>query len=278
MAVRSLRYNTFLGRSWKGARFVTDRDALAFCEAAQIYDRNQQKAIVDLVRSLKTAGLWTKMKAIYPFIGGTATSHKWNLKDPRDVDAAFRLTFSGGWTHSSTGAKPNGTNGYADTYLIGINQLQLNSAAVSIYINTNILGTFMIDLCDQDTARKIYLSAYFNTQGVGPNGIIAQLHNSGFPGGIANGDARGFYLSSRTGSATWGVYKNNNKVATRTDVAVVDRQPTKSILLGGNSIFSAEYSSREQSFATIGDGLTDSDASNLYTIVDLFQKRLGRAV
>ena len=54
------------------------------------------------------------MKALYPFVGGTATSHKFNLKDPRDLDAAFRLQFNGGWTHNSNGVTPNGTNGYAD--------------------------------------------------------------------------------------------------------------------------------------------------------------------
>jgi hypothetical protein len=31
------------------------------------------------------------MQAIYPFIGGTAYSHKFNLKDPRDTDAACQF-------------------------------------------------------------------------------------------------------------------------------------------------------------------------------------------
>jgi hypothetical protein len=39
-----------------------------------------------------------------------------------------------------------------------------------------------------------------------------------------------------------------------------------------------QYSNRECAFATIGDGLTDTDATNLYNIVDLYQKRLGRNV
>ncbi len=51
-------------------------------------------ALDGLVRGLKDEGLWAKMQAIYPFIGGTEALHKWNLKDPRDLDAAYRLTFS----------------------------------------------------------------------------------------------------------------------------------------------------------------------------------------
>ncbi len=95
----------------------TDADAQAFITAASITDPTQQSAINQLVVDLKGYSIWTKMKAIYPFCGSTASQHKWNLKDPRDLDVAFRLVFSGGWTHSSTGALPNGTNAIADTKL-----------------------------------------------------------------------------------------------------------------------------------------------------------------
>jgi hypothetical protein len=69
---------------------IPDVDALAFIAAASITDSTQQSAIDTLVKSLKSANIWTKMKALYPFVGGTATTHKFNLKDPRDLDAAYR--------------------------------------------------------------------------------------------------------------------------------------------------------------------------------------------
>jgi hypothetical protein len=50
-----------------------------------------------------------------PVCWGTASQHKWNLKDPRDLDAAYRLQFNGGMTHSANGILFNGTNGWADT-------------------------------------------------------------------------------------------------------------------------------------------------------------------
>ena len=91
-------------------------DAQAFITAAGITDPTQQSAIITLVTDLKGYGLWTKMKAIYPFVGGTATTHKFNLKNPLDTDGAFRLSFSGGWTHSANGALPNGTNAFANAF------------------------------------------------------------------------------------------------------------------------------------------------------------------
>ena len=85
-----------------------DSDAQAFIAAAGISNPTEISAINTLVLDLKNNNnLWTTLKAIYPMVGGTATSCKFNLKDPRDLNAAYRLQFNGGWTFSSTGAKPN---------------------------------------------------------------------------------------------------------------------------------------------------------------------------
>ena len=64
-------------------------------------------ALNTLETDLTTYGLTAKIKALYPMVGGTAAKHKFNFMDARDTDAAYRLTFNGGWTHSSTGALPN---------------------------------------------------------------------------------------------------------------------------------------------------------------------------
>ena len=52
---------------------VSDTDAQAFLNAAFITSQTQANAINTLVTDLKTAGVWTKMMAIYPFVGGNAT-------------------------------------------------------------------------------------------------------------------------------------------------------------------------------------------------------------
>ena len=120
---------------------AVDADAQAFITAAAITDPTQQSAINSLVINLKGYGVWTKMKALYPFVGGTATQHKFNLKNPLDTDAAFRLVFNGGWTHSTDGALPNGINGYANTYLNPvIESLTYNNNHLSFYSRTSAAG------------------------------------------------------------------------------------------------------------------------------------------
>ena len=94
-----------------------DATATAFNTAAGLTDATQKSAINTLVKDLKRFNLWSKIKAFYPFVGGSATSHQFNLVDPRNTNDAYRLTFSGGWTHSSMGAQCNGSNTSADTFL-----------------------------------------------------------------------------------------------------------------------------------------------------------------
>lgn len=279
MAVRSLRYNTFEGRTWKGATFATDRDALAFLEAAQIYDRNQQKAIVDLVRRLKTAGLWSKMKAIYPFVGGTATTHKWNLKDPQDTDAAFRLTFSGGWTHGSTGALPNGTSAYADTKLVPSTELPLADHHASIYLRNNTIGTNL--KCDLGSYTTVSVDQYFVIYARFIDRTYMVSGDNTFPF-FANTDSRGFYLLAKSANTTLDGYRNFTKSLTAASTSTLGgTRSGASVYLGARNaknINADIYSDREIAFASLGNDLTDTDATNLYNIVDLYQKRLGRAV
>jgi hypothetical protein len=45
-----------------------------------------------------------------------------------------------------------------------------------------------------------------------------------------------------------------------------------------NNGISAFYTTKECAFASIGDGLTDTEASNFYTAVQAFQTTLSRQV
>jgi len=242
----------------------TDADAQAFITAASITDSTQQSAINTLVVDLKAANIWTKMKAIYPMVGGTASAHKFNLKDPRDLDVAYRLVFNGGWTHSSTGALPNGSNGYADTKLNPSTSLtSFNSNHLSFYSRTNTL----IDSADMGGgAGGSYITIEYGTQ-----------WNGNTWGQSTRNPSTGLFINTRTNNTTQKMYKNatlaNTNTGTNTGSA------NANIFIGARNIGGGnQYSTRESAFATIGDGLTDAEASALYTAVQAFQTTLGRQV
>lgn len=288
MSTRSLRYNTMNRHLPKSRLASTDRDALAFLEAATIYNENHQRAIIELVRRLKSAGLWTKMKAIYPLIGGTASSHKWNLKDPRDVNAAFRLTFSGGWTHSSTGASPNGTTAYANTYCTPASNLVNNSTHISYYSRTDAKSGAPVYVgtgTDVGTLTT-YTSPIplFQLVVRGDYGGVAQSSSSHYKASdeikVNQSTGLGLFTTSRINSTSHIIYRNNTNIGSSTVASAEFTRLTFPFYIAARNDANSpyQYSNKQSAFISIGDGLTDTDVANLYNIVDLYQKRLGRAV
>jgi hypothetical protein len=251
---------------------VYDPDAQAFFTASGLTGSTNLTAINQLVLDLKSYGIWTKMKAIYPFVGGTAALHKWNLKDPQDANAAFRLVFNGGWTHSSTGAKPNGTNAYADTFFNpSINSIQ-NSHHFSVYLRNN-------------EADKIPFGATTINNGLNGGTIIPKLSNqtyyginqNGYSPTFADSDSRSHYIVTRTASNVSKAFKRNVLQSTSTIGSVL---ANASYYIGHwNSIGVVQYfSANENAFTTIGDGLSDTEAANLYLCAQNFNTTLARQI
>ena len=251
---------------------AVDADATAFITAAGITNLTQAAAINTLVNDLKTYGLWTKMKALYPMVGGTATSHKFNLKDPRDLDAAYRLVFNGGWIHSLTGATPNGTTGYANPNYINVT----DNSSIWYYSRTN------------NTANSVEMGTYNNPWSDtqidcnygGTSGGYIRAASNGYTGlGWTSTTSQGFYGANRTSSILANSWYNGVKKGTNTNTSSQDAF-TKTLFIGAyNSNTGAMYfSNRESAFASIGDGLTDGEAANFYTSVQKFQTTLGRQI
>lgn len=249
---------------------TTDSDAQAFITAAAITDATQKSAIDTLVKGMKADGIWSKMKAIYPFVGGTATTHKWNLKDPRDLDAAFRLVFNGGWTHSANGSTPNGTNGYADTKLVPSSSLSTSSAHFAKYNRTNDLVGNKIDGAVQ-TQNASYIQHNYSAG----NGIIGGVTTLA---GYTQSNTLGLFTATRTSSSSMKVLKNNNVVSTNTTTTNI--LPSVNFHIGARNEDGTPfyYNTYQAAFVSIGDGLTDTEAANLYTRVQAFQTALSRQV
>jgi len=261
-------------QSFVSAGGGTDADAQAFITAAGITDATQQSAINTLVTDLKAYGIWTKMKAIYPFCGGTASSHKWNLKDARDLDAAFRLVFSGGWTHSSNGATPNGTNGIADSFLTA-NTLSQFSTHLSYYSRTNNDGSYFEMGYGAASSRITmgikYLGTGYYDQNDNSNGRITVS--------MSSTNSTGLFLMSRTANNVQKAYRNSGQIGSTNTNTITSSLPNNKIQLGAfTDGVNFIYSNRQCAFASIGDGLTDTEAANLYTAVQAYQTTLNRQV
>jgi hypothetical protein len=247
---------------------VVDPDAQAFITAASITNPTQQSAINTLVVALKGYSIWTKFKAIYPIVGGVASSHAVNLKTP----GTFNLTFATGWTHSSTGMTPNGTSAYANTFLAPSTNLSLNSTHISGYIRNNITSDGPIisseDAGSYNNGLYIWPKQSANLYSVRVNDSISDFATVTY-------DVRGLHLAMRTGSNVKKYRVNTTQIFNSTTAS--SALNTSSIYLG-KSRNNANYFNNQIAFSSIGDGLTDTEAANFYTAVQAFQTTLSRQV
>ena len=270
------KFQTTLGRQ------ISDTDAQAFITAASITDSTQQYAINTLVTDLKVANIWTKMLAVYPFVGGTATTHKFNLKDPRDLNAAFRLRFNGGWAHTATGVLPNGTNAFAETFLSTRSVMgtsALDSLHLSFYSRTDVTSSG----CDIGSGQNpVYFSSIHSKyNNAGTISTITSLSSS-FVYIPNNAPSNAFYLVNRNSISQISLFRNSTKVSLTnlTRNYNSDMPFTISALNRGQGTTpnASDYSSRESAFTSVGYGLTDAESTAFYTAVQKYQTTLGRQV
>jgi hypothetical protein len=193
-------------------------------------------------------------------LGGTATQHRVDLK------TLATGTFFGGWTHSSTGSKSNGSTGYFDTGFSPSANLSQNDNSVGYYNRS--------------------LSPVNGYHGVGtPNWFIIGKYtgNEYFPNASSSilqstTDFHKMIIGTRRSSTDVELYRNG--VSVQTGSVTSQALPSNNFWLGGinngGSIFLP--SDMDLAFFFLGDGLSDTEASNLTTAVNTYQTTLGRNV
>lgn len=252
---------------------VSDSDAIAFLAAASITDPTISSAVDALVIGLKADSLWSaKLQVIYPFVGGTGATHKYNLKDPQDTDGAFRITFSGGWTHASTGALPNGSD-YGDTHFVPSTSSTVQDTHVSVYLRTNTAAGNKADIGAYTSGAETTLLILARNTGDVMAGDSYDYSSARLTS--ANSDSRGHFIENRTSLTVHNIWKNGSKLATQTSGN--SGLPSTNVFISGAQS-AALLSDREVAFATIGTGLSDGDAANLYSRIQTFQTALSRNV
>jgi hypothetical protein len=256
-----------------------DPDAGAFINVTGI-GGIQAVAINNLVNQLKTAGLWNGLLAIYPMVGGTAYAHKFNLKNPQDTNAAYRLSFAGGWTHNSSGAKPDGVSGtYADTFLNqSVSPLTQTNGHISYYSFTNNAGADDVEIGAGFSGGADVGESLLATRFSDNNFYTFWYHkqSAGGGGGTANTTSAGFYIANKAAS-TEGWKNGTRLINTGTGAATIG---SYTFYLGAqnNGTTSFRNSTRGCCFASIGNTLPTGGAANLTNIVNTFNITLQRNV
>ena len=234
-------------------------------------------ALNTLETDLTTYGLTSKIKALYPMVGGTAAKHKFNFMDSRDLNAAYRITFYGGGTHSSTGYLPNGTNAYGDTnFNQTTNFTSTSNASIGCYLRTNN-ASLGADMGAGDSGNsKQGMLIYSSFAGTYYGCAMGDTFIATAP---VNLDSRGLYVVSRN-AGVQSLHKRGNTTINVSETEAVGTLVNETIWVGGGTVDPNGYSygNRETAFNFIGDSLTQTNIDDFYTAIQAFQTKLGRNV
>lgn len=258
---------------------TVDADVTAFCAATGIVDATQVSALDTLVKGLKSASLWDKMQALYPMVGSTSNTHKFNLKNPQDTNAAYRLNFVGSWAHTTTGAKPT-AGGYANTnYITSTENPQgLTSAHIAIYSRTaNTINGVDFGAYTRQPGSGSIVDAFNFTAHYGGR-VYLGCNSSNTDAGAALLPTTGLYVLNRTTNAGVQLYRRGTaNWNTALSSQLLCSAP---LYLGarndnGVAMFTSE---REIAFASIGLGLSGLEVTTFTQLVDAFQTALNRNI
>jgi hypothetical protein len=237
-----------------------DADAQAFITAASITDTIQKNAINTMVVSLKSNSLWDKFIAIYPMVGGTQTTHTYNLKS-RSYDIS---SWNGSWSHSSSGATPT-VNSYADTGVSPSNAFLGQDDASAWYYATGNYNT-------SPSIQALVSTTNFTLTSPQGSANYSRLNCAPAPSSIVDNNFRkGFLGMSRVSSTDSKYFVNNTLLFTKSDTSTTPS--SSNLVIGSNTGFGTVLTC---GFTAIGKGFSLSEESTLYSIILTYQTSLNR--
>lgn len=264
-----------------GITLPFDADADAFLTRAGITtipaDNTKRTAINNLTLSIKGAGLWSKMHAIYPFIGGNASAHSKNLKAD-----AYNITWYNTITHNSDGVTGDGSTGYGLTTGLTVSGVSgQNNFAGGVYcktasptIETHLFGTIQTNANfgkwrSNGTGVVMWTPA--------PNTASTNDHGD-FPTGV--NFKNHFYVSRYSATeyitGQFGLGGNGNTVKTFSSAAA-GTYPLGILSASTGSVNAAgERSNANLAFAWFAQGLSFSEITALNGFITTYQTALSR--
>ena len=252
-----------------------DVDASAFLTAASITPSTTEGiAVNNLVKQLKSDGVWDDLIAAYPVVGGNSTAHAQDLK------GAYDATFGAGVTHSSDGVTGSATTtGWMDS---GVSVATLNRRDdIGIYTyskssawtdNGRLFGTSV-------TNGRLYVARSGTSfRGHGPcSGDL----NTGEINSVT--DYRGHYFWGRDSSST-AKMRFNTSAHSSTNAANTAPSPSITFLAMNDGTGSATRGSTPTNanlaFCAVTTAAIGADSAKwtaFTNAVTAFQTALGRA-
>jgi hypothetical protein len=257
---------------------AVDADAQAYIDqvisVGGTLSTGDQTAINNLYTSLKSNSLYSELKYMYPFMGGTASGSAICGINP--TNAGYTITWSGVLTnnanHTSAGVSTVSGNGSGTistsitTIHSSVNDITLG-AAISTATTGDEAFVFGWNNPSFDNRYQFLIPFDANNVYIGLGSAIFATYN--------NGSApTGRWIGSRTSSTLMELYKDGTSVATQTGTntaSIPNATPTFFSHRGIEFFFTGV-----SGFLFAGNGLDDTQVSTLDGIISTFLTAIGR--
>jgi hypothetical protein len=222
---------------------------------------------------LKANGLYSKIDAMYPFIGGTQNSSIFNAKNPINSNAAFRLnpviTGLGIFTYSNASGIYIPDGSYCETFYNPTAETTAADQHISVYTLTDIPAAigFMGSFDGNEVA--IYPNFLSTTN------FYPVVRANGQPYSFASQPTQpgiGYFIATTDGTNVIGSKNGTNVVNGAQAAGITNIQH----YIGNCNGNTGGGQSGNAIFATIGKALTTGEMTTLSNIVNAFQTALGR--
>ena len=267
--------------------WADDEDAVEYLDAVNERNTTTRSGINQFVKTLKSQGLWNKISGVYPLVGDTGY-YGYNLKDPRDSDEAFRLSFS-----SENTVRDNGiiwfigTHDYANTHFNPNDHLTGNTVHISV-LNTANESHSTADIGCVETNRfsQPRLILILDYGGDFNNDSLFQIYNPESTNIIVEEvDSAALYIASRdTDSSAFLSLYNSSTTPTKTtsETFSIDstNPPNLDMFFGAANVAGYpeenENANRQYGFLSFGEGLSPSEAEAYYSAIKNLYNALDR--
>ena len=248
-----------LGMQRPASYTFTNAEAEALVARFSVQPTNARKALIDdLVGDLKTAGVWSKMDALYVLAAHDSQAARQNwIADQYNLTAVSGPTFT-----ADRGYTPDGAASYLDTAFNPTTattpNLALNSAHMGAWHRTAIAASFDTG---NTTSRIIYNPS---TTSVRPNNATSATSATSYTT---------HKLWCRSAAAVWELYSAGVDVGGGTDASTA----LTSFNFGIGRTAAASFGASEASIFHFGSNLTAGEAADAYAAFNAYMQAVGAA-
>lgn len=255
--------------------------AFANTEAAALVARfttapttSRKRAIDTLIGALKTAGVWSKLDALYLMAAADSQAARRNwVQDLYNLTAVSSPTFT-----ADRGYTGDGAAAYLDTGFNGTTAasplLTQNSAHASGWNLSNRAANLASLMgARESTTKYIDIAPYITG-----NLYIARMTAGNAAISTANAGSQGMFSVNRSASNALQGYKNGSSLGTSSQTSV--GVPNSNITLLARSLTSGSpdaFSADQISMASFGSSLSAGEEASMYSAVLTYLQTVGAA-